>query len=266
MFIFLSKFLPLFIYPVGLTFILLWVAYKQNSENKQIRGIILSVICVVWIAGNSWTTFALARSLEWKYEPMMTQETETRVMVLLGGGTEPAQYPREHVEVNGAGDRLVHAAILYHEGGIDTIIVSGGGISWLSGREVSASQEMEDLLVLMGVPREVIIQQDKSANTYEDAIFSSDILNEMGVDEIILVTSAMHMPRSVAVFEHEGLIVIPEPTDYKVTQVKWDTIYRPKDIEAVLMALIPRADNIGTFTNAMKEYIGMAIYSLRDWM
>lgn len=265
MFLFLSKFLPLFVYPVGLVFVLLWVAFALEKKNEWLRRILLLAILVLWFSGNGWTAAALGRSLEWRYLP--PEDTpQARVMVVLGGGTEPALYPRSSVEVNGAGDRIIHAARLYHAGAADTIIVSGGGINWMDQREMSIAEEMRELLLLMGVPSEAVVLQDQSANTYEDALYCAEVLDGMGVEEIILVTSAMHMPRSVGLFEYQGFRVIPAPTDYKVTEASWNAIFHPDNAESVLFALIPNAGDIGTTTSALKEYIGMWIYSLRGWM
>ena len=265
MFLFLSKFLPLFLYPVGLIFVLLWGAFFLARKNEEGRRVVLMIVLLLWLFGNSWTSLALSRSLEWKYLPP-TETPTAPVMVVLGGGTEPLQYPRSHVELNGAGDRLVQAALLYKAGAAEKIMVSGGGINWMDQREVSIAQEMEDMLVLMGVPREAIIRQDRSANTYEDALYCAEMLEQMGVNEIILVTSALHMPRSVGVFEFQGLIVHPAPTDYKVTTQSWDALFKPSNVESVLFGLIPSAGNLGNLTNAMKEYIGMVVYSLKGWM
>lgn len=265
MFLFFSKFLPLFIYPVGLVLVLLVIAWIRQSQEKPVTGLVIASIAILWLFGNGWMTTALTRSLEWRYLP--AEDTpQAPVIVVLGGGTEPAQSPRPHVEVNGAGDRIVHAALLYHAGAAESIIVSGGGINWMDGREVTIAEEMEALLVLMGVPKEAIIRQGNSANTYEDALYTTEILEEMGVDDIILVTSAMHMPRSVALFEHQELTVYPSPTDFKVTQNSWDALFRPKSVESVLYALVPSVGNIGTSTAVIKEYIGMVVYSLRGWM
>jgi uncharacterized SAM-binding protein YcdF (DUF218 family) len=265
MFLFLSKFLPLFVYPVGLVFLLLWAAFVYSEKHEIARRIILFAVLVLWVSGNSWSAMALGRSLEWRYLPL-AETPRAQVMVVLGGGTEPALYPRSTVEINGAGDRLVMAALLYQQGAADKILVSGGGINWMDQRQMSIAEEMAQLLVLMGVPREAILLQERSANTYEDALYCAEVLAEMDVAEIILVTSAMHMPRSVALFEHQGLSVIAAPTDFKVTEAAWNAIYRPANAESVLFALIPNAGDIGTTTNAMKEYIGMFIYSLRGWM
>ncbi|MBN2046748.1 MAG: YdcF family protein [Anaerolineaceae bacterium] len=265
MFLFLSKFLPLFVYPVGLAFILIVTSLFLTKKENALRFFLVSALIVLFVAGNSWFANWLARSLEWIHLP--AEETpHAEVMVLLGGGTEPPQAPRQEVGLNGAGDRLVHAAYLYHAGAAEKILVSGGGIEWMSGREISAAEEMRELLVLMGVPAEAVILQDQSANTYEDAVFCDAILEEMGVEEIILVTSAMHMPRSVALFEYAGLTVIPSAADFKVTETRWEMLTHPSDVKLVLLSIIPSADNVGTTTNALKEYIGMLIYTLRGWM
>jgi uncharacterized SAM-binding protein YcdF (DUF218 family) len=265
MYLFLSKFLPLLVYPLGLAFLVLFFAYFRNERGKEVGGWLLAVVALIWLAGNSWASMALARSLEWRYLPQETPQTAP-VMVVLGGGTEPAHSPRMHVEVNGAGDRMITAALLYHSGAAEHILVSGGGINWMDGREVSIAAEMETLLVLMGVPPEAIIHQDRSANTYEDALYSAEILAEMGVEEILLVTSAMHMPRSVAVFEAQGLTVYPAPTDFKITQTSWDALFKPTGVENFLFSVIPSVSNVGLTTAVIKEYLGMLVYSLNGWM
>ena len=55
--------------------------------------------------------------------------------------------------------------------------------------------------------------------------FTADILARRGINRILLVTSALHMPRSLALFEAQGLEVIPAATDHEVTPLpgwrKW---------------------------------------------
>ena len=265
MFLFLSKFLSLFIYPMGLIFVLGWVIYFRDRRAYNVDKLAVLLLLILWLGGNGWSAQALGRSLEWRFLPQ--EETPSApVMVVLGGGTEPWLYPRTFIEVNGAGDRLIHAARLYQAGAAQTVVVSGGGINWMDQREMSIAEEMRDLLMLMGVPQEVIVLQDRSANTYEDALYCAEFLLEAGIDEIILVTSASHMPRSVALFEKQGFTVIAAPTDFKVTQASWDAVFKPKSVEAVLFALVPSADNLGMVTSLIKEYLGSYIYSLRGWM
>jgi uncharacterized SAM-binding protein YcdF (DUF218 family) len=58
-------------------------------------------------------------------------------------------------------------------------------------------------------------QEDKSADTRENASFSATLLKADGVRTVLLVTSAWHLPRAVACFEAEGLRVVPAPTGFR---------------------------------------------------
>ena len=264
MFVFLSKFLPTFVYPLGLTFILIVFALIIRRRQRLQTAVLLFILLILLAAGNRWTAFALARSLEWRYLPLESVP-EVEVIVVLGGGTESGQYPRPAAEINGAGDRVLYAARLYKEGKADHLLLSGGNIEWNDGRTMTPAQEMQDILTLMGVPEEALWQQPKSQNTYEDALYCAEILKEKGIRRVLLVTSAQHMPRSVALFTHQGIEVIPAPVDYTVTEAGWNDLFQP-DIETFLVNLVPNTGSISLTSGVLKEYIGMWIYHLRGWM
>jgi uncharacterized SAM-binding protein YcdF (DUF218 family) len=82
---------------------------------------------------------------------------------------------------------------------------------------------------------------------------------------VILVTSALHMPRSKALFESQGITVIPAPVDFTVTEQNWSSAFDPRLGEFVI-SLMPNASALNLTTNVLKEYLGMFIYSLRGWM
>ena len=87
----------------------------------------------------------------------------------------------------------------------------------------------------------------------------------MGIRRIILVTSASHMPRSVALFEKQGFEVIPAPTDFTVTQAGWDKL-KSGGLASQVLSLLPSAENLGLTTRMLKEYFGMLVYRLNGWM
>jgi uncharacterized SAM-binding protein YcdF (DUF218 family) len=202
--------------------------------------------------------------LEWRYLPQ-GDLPEVEAIVLLGGGTEAWDYPRPTAEINGAGDRVLYAARLYQEGKAGHILLSGGNLDFSDLRGTTPAAEMVEILRLVGVPEEALWLQPNSENTAEDAEFSAQILNENGIRRIILVTSAMHMPRAVALFEKQGFEVIPAPTDFGVTQRRWESLTAP-NLETQLINLLPNASNLGLTSAAMKEYIGMLVYRLRGWL
>ncbi len=57
--------------------------------------------------------------------------------------------------------------------------------------------------------------EDASGDTHENAVFSAAILKSEGIDEVLLVTHAWHMPRAVHAFEAAGLRVIAAPTAFR---------------------------------------------------
>jgi uncharacterized SAM-binding protein YcdF (DUF218 family) len=264
MFIFLSKLLPLFVYPVGMVTILVLTALLFSKQEKLRNSLLIFALLVLFVTGNKWVALSITQSLEWKYLPF-DDVPEAEAIVVLGGATVAQDYPRNSVELNGAADRVLYTADLYLQGKAPLIISSGGSIDWQQIGGSTPAQEMADLLVRFGVSPDDIILQSRSNNTHEDAVYSAEILNELGIKKIILVTSATHMPRSVALFVHEGFQVIPAPTDYRVTQTEWDDLWK-FEFPDVLLDAIPNQSNISVFSTALKEYMGMVVYRLRGWL
>ena len=262
MFVFLSKLLPPLLYPLGLVSLLILLALILWRRPKAQRVVLIIALICLWLSGNHWTAMSLARSLEWRYttpDPIPQAE----VVVVLGGGTEPADPPRPLAEVNGAGDRLIYAAWLYGQGSAEHILVSGGLLDWMQAGSTPA-EDMAALLQVMGVPEEAIWLQSRSRNTYEDALYSAEILRQKGIGRALLVTSAWHMPRAVRLFQAQGLEVIPLPTDYNVTQSDWEQLWRP-DPRAIFLDLLPSADAMALTARMLKEYLGLIVYELRGW-
>ena len=179
MFVFLSKFLPPLIYPLGLACILILFALFLVRRIRWQRAALILALCCLWLGSNNWVAYGLARSLEWRYLPP-EEVPVAEAIVVLGGGTLPAEWPRTIVEVNGAGDRILYTAYLYQQGKADHILLSGGLIDWVA-RPVSPAQDMATLLGMMGVPAQALWLQPDSRNTAEDALFSARMLKEKGI-------------------------------------------------------------------------------------
>jgi uncharacterized SAM-binding protein YcdF (DUF218 family) len=265
MFIFLSKLLPLFVYPLSLTCLLLALGLLFYRRPRLQRLFLALALGLLLVSSNHWVARALARSLEWRYLPKK-QLPEAQVIVVLGGATQAAVYPRPSVEVNGAGDRVIYAAHLYRQGKAPHLLLSGGSIDWLSpSREPDSAPavNMATLLEGMGVPKEAIWLESTSRNTYENAVNSRRILEPLGIRRILLVTSAMHMPRAVGVFERQGFDVIPAPTDFSITQAGGQS---SPSLAAWLLDWIPSVDDLRMTSESIKEYLGILVYGLRGWL
>jgi uncharacterized SAM-binding protein YcdF (DUF218 family) len=262
MFIYLSKLLPLFVYPTGFACLLILAALLLRRPAWRRATLILALV-VLYLGSNSWVALGLARSLEWRYFPPRDLP-HASVIVVLGGGTRSASPPRPMAEVGEGGDRVIYAAWLYRQGAAPNILLSGTGVDWLA-LDLDSTGDMATLIELMGVPPGVLWFDTASQNTHESAVNCRQLLAQKGIQQIILVTSATHMPRSVALFEHEGLQVIPAPTDYIVTQDSFKKL-RSGNLAAWLYHLLPSVDNLGITTLALKEYFGIVIYKLQGWI
>jgi len=258
--VFLSKFLPQFIYPIGLVFLLGLLALLFHRRRRLRNGLLIAAVVILFLAGNRWVSASLMRSLEWQYLPAGSIP-KAPAMIVLAGGTEPQEYPRQTAEVNGAGDRVLYAAYLYREGTAPLILLCGGDIPWMDTSAASPAEDMADLMLAMGIPKDALILETKSQNTSENAANCAGMLKEKEITEAILVTSAAHMPRSMMMFTDQGLTLIPAPTDFSITENGWEQLWQEPGLN-LLTNLMPSASALGQTTNALKEYIGMLWYQL----
>ena len=261
----LSKLLPTLVYPMTLACLLLISVLFTRRWPRWGRVGVLLALTILWIAGNHWVANGLARSLEWRH-PSLESIPDAGAIVLLGGGTMLDEPPRPIVEINSAGDRIIYAAWLYNQGAADKIIVTGGRIPWLTSGSTGETQPayaMTSLLDMLGVPQEAIYIEPDSLNTYDNARFSKLVLEQLGVEKILLVTSAIHMPRSVRLFEAQNLEVIPAPVDYSTSES--DLTLSGISWQSFLLRLFPGVDDLSLTTRVMKEYLGLLYYQLRGW-
>ena len=92
-----------------------------------------------------------------------------------------------------------------------------------------------------------------------------EIADEQDFNQILLVTSGLHMPRSVAIFEHQGFEVIPMPADFLAT---WGAEGRTVElgVDGWLLTIFPDSEQLDMSSRALREYIGMVVYWLRGWL
>lgn len=174
--------------------------------------------------------------------------SEESAIVVLSGGSYP--YAKEYsMAIDGWAtlQRNQYAAFLYKQTGLP-ILVSGGNLGLGYGSE--ASVMANTLKESFGV--NVTWQEDKSFNTAENAIYSVALLKSHGINSIFLVTHAWHMPRSVMMFEQQGIKVTPAPTifTYDVSDPTWSYF-------------IPTAGALLATRTALHEYIGILWYKFR---
>ncbi len=189
-------------------------------------------------------------TLEWRYGPQNDSPGDAGVIVVLSGYVRAASETVPEAEL---GDdtrlRCVHAARLY-KAKPRPILVSGGK-NGPTGPTLARS--MRDFLVGQGVKDEDLWMEEESGNTYENAVLSGEILSRRGINRIVLVTSAFHMPRSEGCFRALGFQVVPSPCDYHSAMANW----MPCDF------LLPSPHAAAGVEIAVHEWLGLAWYRLR---
>ena len=120
----------------------------------------------------------------------------------------------ERPRLHRGSDRVWEAARLWHAGCAPRVLVSAGG-QVEPPVAATESQAIAALLTDLGVPATALVREADSRNTQGNAAFSRERLAPWGVKRILLVTSAWHLRRAVALFARAGFEVVPVGADYR---------------------------------------------------
>jgi uncharacterized SAM-binding protein YcdF (DUF218 family) len=256
--LFLSKVLAQLVYPLGVSLGLcaLSAILFRVQRTRPAMASLLASLAILWVSATPLVSEVLQASLERTFLPIPVAESPTAdAIVVLGGSIGGVDYPRVEPEITDSSDRLLHAARLYRAGKAPIIIAAGGNLPW-SGSSRPESTFVAQMLTEWGVPAGAIVEESASANTHQNASNVKRLLQERHVRHVLLVTSAMHMPRAIATFRTAGIDAVPSPTDYGVVDAGRLTI----------LSFLPDAGALYGTTRALKEYLGLAVYWCRGWI
>ena len=188
------------------------------------RAVQVAAFCWLWAASTPCVGGALLGCLQGEALPAAGPLPFAEAIVVLS-----AEADRHGPEYGGAVagpmtmQRLRYAAWLHRRAGLP-LLASGGapalGLPPLA--RLMAEAGTRDFGV------QVRWQEDRSADTRENARFSAEMLRADGVRRILLVTSAWHMPRAAAAFRAEGLEVVPAPTAFRGPAVEDWSSFLPR--------------------------------------
>jgi uncharacterized SAM-binding protein YcdF (DUF218 family) len=254
---FFDKILSLLIYPLGLS-ILLGIAglLLMVWRCRRFAGVVLSCsICGLTLWSLPPVADAVARSLEAQFANLAVDAVQKADVILVFGGVmQPPQPGRPYADLGAAADRVWHAARLYHAGKAPKVMLSGGSNDWQADLP-SQAKTMAQFLSDLGVPLNAIVLEERSRSTYENASNCAELMRRQGMERAILVTSALHMPRSFAVLRVAGVDVVPAATDFEVIEGP-----------GTVLSWLPNSQALQRSTNALHEWIGIAVYRWRGWM
>lgn len=219
MFFTLAKVFWFVVQPVGLVLLLLGITLLAFVLGLRKLGLsaALSAFMILFVSG--WTSvgaMALA-PLEDRFARHDPAPADVAGIIVLGGFFEGAvNLVRGGYELNSGGDRIVEAAILARRYPDAKVVVTGGaGTLLLEGAADGATAPR--LLEGLGIPRERMVLEDQSRDTYENAVMTRQLVDPKPGETWLLVTSAFHMPRSMMLFRRAGFDVVAWPTDYRTT-------------------------------------------------
>ncbi|MCX5946138.1 MAG: YdcF family protein [Cyanobacteria bacterium] len=262
----LSKLVPLALYPLGLG-LLLQLSGQLGQARRRRWGPWLSGggIALVWLLAMPWTSRQLIWGLEDRSAALTPRPIPTAdAVVVLGGGLRPALAPRQGVEVAEGGDRLLTGLRLLRQKKAPLLVTSGARVSFTAGDPAPPEASWaRDLAIELGVPPKRILTNPGSRTTAEEARDIGSLGHARHWRRLLLVTSALHMPRALATFrQRSGLEVIPVACDY---QLPSRANYGRPTWGNSLKSLLPDAEALSQSTMALKEHIGLVAYRLKGW-
>jgi uncharacterized SAM-binding protein YcdF (DUF218 family) len=219
--------------------ILLWFTRKQKAG----KIVVTLGMGFLFVFSCSFGSESLLRPLEHKYPPLITSEGLSSVswVVVLGGGhTLDPRLPVTSQISNVGLSRLVEGIRIFRGFHGSKLILSGGSVF----EKVSNAEIMAGVAKAIGIKEEDILLETTSRDTAEEA---RAIKQWVGDDQFIMVTSASHMPRAMALFRNLGMKPIPAPTDFLL-----------KEIGAThAVYLFPNASELCKTERAFYEYMGL---------
>ncbi|MDP6925332.1 MAG: envelope biogenesis factor ElyC [Candidatus Scalindua sp.] len=256
----LKKIIPAFIYPLPISLLfsfvglyLLWFTTKQ-----KVGKVLVSVgLVILTLFSYSILTNRLLRPLERQYgkfeinSSLAVTETddksEVKFIVVLGGGhTSDPELPLLSQLGKGSLVRLIEGIRIYRKYPGSKLLLSGGAVF----DPVSEAEIMARVAREIGVPERDIILESKSQDTRDEALFIKPIV---GNEPFVLVTTASHIPRSMALFKKLGMNPIPSPVGHSIRDGK-----RP-----IFYSFFPSTGNLYKTELAIHEYLGLTWARLR---
>jgi uncharacterized SAM-binding protein YcdF (DUF218 family) len=253
MFFWLSKLVGFFALPSNLllSLALAGLVLGLTAYRGFGRKLVLASLLLLAVAGWSPLGNVLIGPLENRFPAWDPARGAPDGIIVLGGvlSAEIAA-ARGEPSYNEAAERItttVHLARLYP----DARIVFTGGDASLFVPGMAEGDAAVQAFEWLGVPRERITVENKSRNTYENAVFTKAIVQPKPGERWLLVTSAVHMPRSMGIFRKVGFPVEAHPVDWRT--VGTGDLTSPFN---VLSAGLARTDA------AVREYAGLLAYWL----
>ena len=256
MFFVISKLLSYLLNPLFWIFTLLIVAYFIKNK-KMGRKLLLISIIAFYLFSNRFICDEFIRLSEVDYPEKTMSDTHYDVGIVLGGGIINYDYDNNKLILREQADRLLQAIDLYKQVEINKILLTGGSGNLIYRNQFEASY-MKSFAIKLGVTDSNIMVDSLSNNTYQNAVFSKEILGALypNVGKYLLITSSLHMRRSLAVFNKAGIEVTPYPT----SKIVGKRLYNFEHL------FVPHVSSFESWSDLIHEWVGYIIYKIMGYI
>ncbi len=249
-----SKLLELLILPPGHNLLLFAIAFGLMSKSRKLAiSLFLLSFSSLFLLSLPIVSSSLQEGLynhpalpATEIKRISQQQPQNMAIVVLAGGRmeRSPEYGDIDTVSSKTLQRIHFAAWLHRKTGLP-ILASGGSVyGEATAESVLINQAMTSAY---GISPKWI--EFNSKNTKENAVYSSELLKQNNIQQILLVTHASHLARAKQVFEEQGLTVIPAPTVFDKHRSKWSSY-------------LPSARALSETQEALHEYIGQLWYQL----
>jgi uncharacterized SAM-binding protein YcdF (DUF218 family) len=230
MFFVLSKLLSVLIHPffwcIGL--LILGGLFRKRSWHKRFYQ---GAVVVLLLFSNTVIFLEFARM--WEVDGVKAEAVAYHDVAVVLGGMAEYNNDLNRLSIRRGGDRIWQAVQLYHQGKVGKILISGDN-GHVTDRGLHEADQFKAVLVQQGIPTEDIWVEKQSKNTHENAIETRQLIDEKQPEAtVLLVTSAIHMKRSLACFKAAGFNQItPFSTDHYTgfnRKYYWDQFIVPDE-------------------------------------
>lgn len=248
----LKQFLKALLLP-PLPWLLLLLAVLLFWRRQWARKLLFFTFFMILVLHSGIMNYALRYPLESRYPPLIDPKKvgSYDAIVVLTAGSVPARglIPFPSLDEN-MFRRLDEAWRLYRIQPKPILITGGHVDPFTPARD--ENRIARDFLIRWGVPASHVLGEENSRDTFENALETRKVLQQHGWKRYLLVTSALHMPRSMLVFANRVFEPIPAPGDFSVGE-----------IDMTPFAFLPSAGAAQRNFAAIHEYLGLLNYYWR---
>lgn len=181
--------------------VLAWVLFK--NKKSLFRLSVLLILLLAYLFSNKALFYFVAKAWEFPLSNLHTLPHYHYGVVL--GGYSNYDYSTKRFMLNPSGDRLFQACLLLQAGKIDTLIISGGFGNLKHGDYVESTLSKQ-YLGYMHIDTARIICEDRSTSTYQNIVFTKQVLfSRHYTDTALLISSGFHLRRAMATGYKQGL-------------------------------------------------------------